>query len=108
MKSLFVSNTVIEIGLVREKEFFQIEGSLPNHIKIERALADIGGGGWRGLEFKETALKVAGWHDGSKKPYSHDPQQAAHVFNKIRILLSQKTSHQDSLIKRSSYFDIDD
>jgi hypothetical protein len=84
-------------GSVSENEFFRIEGKQPNYITIEKALIDIGGGSWEGLQFKETVIKLAGWVEGSDKAYSTNPYLAADTFNKIRLILLGTTSRSGIL-----------
>ncbi|MCP5206307.1 MAG: hypothetical protein H7A01_03800 [Hahellaceae bacterium] len=84
-------------GSVSENEFFRVEGKQPNHIAIEKALIDIGGGSWEGFQFKETAIKLAGWVEGSDKAYSTNPYLAADTFNKIQLILLGTTSRSGIL-----------
>lgn len=59
------SNSINEknnrIGKIVLADFDRVEGSVPNHILVEAALVKIGGGGWKGEEFKLKILKHFGY-----------------------------------------------
>lgn len=77
IKSIFGGDKGINFEAVAADEFTRIEGSLPTYLKVDSALCAIGGGSWAGFGFKEHVLKLAGWPEGSDRPFYADPQKAA-------------------------------
>lgn len=47
-------------------DLYRAEGPLPNHVKIEGALAELGGPGWNGFGFKTRVLKELGYDVDAK------------------------------------------
>lgn len=57
------------------------------HTLIEQKLMELGGNGVDGMAYRKQVLAAAGWpHDGLVT-FSKYPDQAATVFNRIRVAL---------------------
>ncbi|TMP38783.1 hypothetical protein CWB96_13040 [Pseudoalteromonas citrea] len=74
----FVARAFSEITL---EEFYRVEGNLPNYIKIEGILSELGGGSWEGLSFRNRVLTEAGWD--VNRNYGESPEEARKVFDRI-------------------------
>lgn len=95
----FVARAFSEITL---EEFYRVEGSLPNYIRIENILNEMGGGSWEGLSFRNQVLTKAGWD--SNKSYGSDLEAARKVFDRINRCLPKvkgltRKSKQKSLLE---------
>lgn len=87
--------TDMDIGQVTTDEFSRIEGKLPNYLRIEATLTEIGGGGWKGLAFKQQVLQGTGL---GYRSYSINPKESAKAFNRIREVLAA-TSDKRRILK---------
>lgn len=87
----------IEIAEVQEDDFSRIGGERPPHLKIEAALIALGGNGVQGTEFKQRALKAAGWRYGKMTSYGSNPKLAAEAFNRVRSALARSRDREQLL-----------
>jgi len=76
-------------------------GVVATHVKIEQLLTNIGGGGTHGTEFKNQAMKMAGYKYNPIIGYAKHPDAAAEAFNRIRDVISE-TQEKDTLLARLS------
>lgn len=74
-------------------------GVVATHVKIEQLLTNIGGSGTDGTEYKNLAMKTAGWKYDPIIGYAKNPELAAEVFNKIRSIISQ-TQEKEMLLEK--------
>lgn len=82
---------------VKAEDFSKIGGGPPPHLKIEQALIQMGGAGKVGMDFKQQALKAAGWKYDRLTGYAKNPQLAATAFNRIRAALTSATEKSQLL-----------
>lgn len=80
-----------EFDEVKAEDFSTIGGGPPPHSKIEQALIQIGGAGKVGMDFKQRALKAAGWKYDRLTGYAKNPALAAKAFNRVRDVLRTNT-----------------
>lgn len=78
-----------EFREVSAEDFSKITIEKLPHQDIENALIAMGGGGVKGMEFKNSTLKRAGWKGDRLTSYAKKPEDAAKVFNKIRAALAK-------------------
>ena len=76
-------------------------GVVATHVKIEQLLTQIGGGGPKGTEFKNQAMKAAGYKYDPIVGYAKHPDAAAEAFNKIRTVISEDQDKEELLQKLS-------
>lgn len=82
---------------VKAEDFTRIGGGPPPHLKIEQALIQLGGAGKVGMDFKQQALKAAGWKYDRLTGYAKNPTLAATAFNRIRDALGSTTDKKQLL-----------
>ncbi len=74
-------------------------GVVATRVKLEQLLTNIGGGGTGGTDFKNQALKMAGYKYDPIIGYAKHPDAAAEAFNKIRTAITE-TQEKDALLER--------
>jgi len=74
-------------------------GVVATHVKLEQLLTNIGGGGTAGTEYKNQAMKAAGYKYDPIIGYAKHPDAAADAFNKIRSVVSE-TQDKDALLEK--------
>lgn len=82
---------------VKAEDFSRIGGVPPPHLKIEQALIQMGGAGKIGMDFKQQALKAAGWKYDRLTGYAKNPALAATAFNRVREALAAATDKNQLL-----------
>lgn len=82
---------------------FIFRSSQSEHLKIEKALEEIGGEQWKGFKFKNEILFKCGWNRDVYSNYSANPTVAAKAFNRIRFALAL-TSNKNKLEKLADEF----
>lgn len=85
-----------EFTEVQVDDFMKITTDPLPHKQIEDALSAIGGGGTKGMAFKQEMLKIAGWTGNKLTSFAKKPESAAEAFNKVRLALA-KTEHPDDI-----------
>jgi hypothetical protein len=86
---------------VSADDFSKITTDPLPHQEIERAIIHIGGGGVAGIQYKTEVLTKAGWSTDKLRTYISKPDQAAEIFNRIRLVLEQ-TEDKNELLARLS------
>jgi len=81
---------------VQVDDFMKITVEALPHQEIETVLSTIGGGGAKGVAFKQEMLKIAGWTGNKLTSFAKDPESAAEAFNKVRLALA-KTDNPDDI-----------
>ncbi len=74
-------------------------GVVATHVKIEQLLTNIGGGGTAGTNYKNLAMKAAGYKYDPIIGYAKHPDAAAAAFNKIRSVITE-TQEKDTLLEK--------
>lgn len=74
-------------------------GVVATHVKLEQLLTNIGGGGTEGTDFKNQAMKMAGYKYDPIIGYAKHPDAAAEAFNKIRSVVTE-TQDKDALLEK--------
>jgi len=73
-----------EYSEVTADDFSKITVDRLPHQDIENALIAMGGGGVKGMEYKNDILKRAGWTGGPLTSFAKRPDVAAKAFNQVR------------------------
>lgn len=76
-----------EFREVSAEDFSKLTIERLPHQEIESALIALGGGGVKGMEFKNNALKKAGWKGDRLTSFAKKPEDAAKAFNAVRQAL---------------------
>jgi len=76
------------IAEVQAEDFTKVTIDLLPHKEIENKLTAIGGGGVNGVAYKNELIKLAGWKGDRLTSFARKPEEAAEVFNKIRLALA--------------------
>lgn len=102
----FVATAFSEVTL---DELYRVEGELPNYLRLEGVLSELGGGSWEGLSFRNEVLKTAGWD--VNKNYGESPEEAVMILNKINRCIPKirgltKRKRKESILNlvSSEYF----
>ena len=90
-----------EFREVSAKDFTKLTIERLPHQDIENALIAMGGGGVKGMDFKNSALKKAGWKGDRLTSFAKKPEDAAKAFNVVRLAL-QKADDMDGLLEALS------
>jgi len=77
-----------EFKEVTAEDFSKITIERLPHQDIENALIQLGGGGVKGMDFKNKALKRAGWPGDRLTSFAKKPEEAAKAFNAVRSALT--------------------
>jgi len=85
-----------EFKEVDPNDFMTFSRESPAHVLIEAHVIDIGGGGKKGIEYKQELLKLAGWKFHALTSYGAHAETAASAFNKLRQVLA-KTDDQEQV-----------
>jgi len=86
-----------ELRKVSAEDFTKLTTERLPHQDIENALIAMGGGGVKGMDFKNNALKKAGWKGDRLTSFAKKPEDAAKAFNTVRKALKE-TDDKDGLI----------
>ncbi|MDH5301691.1 MAG: hypothetical protein OEW58_10045 [Gammaproteobacteria bacterium] len=90
----------MEFDEILPKDFSSFTpGKIATYIQIEQRLQDIGGGGQKGMEYKQTVLKQAGWKYDRLTGYAKNPELAAQAFNRVRAAM-RSCEDRDVLLEK--------
>lgn len=78
-----------EFSAVSADDFSKITIERLPHQDIENALITMGGGGVKGMTFKNDILKRAGWTGGPLTSFAKRPDVAAKAFNQVRAAFAK-------------------
>jgi hypothetical protein len=86
---------------VKIEDFSKITVERQPHQQIEMAIITIGGGGMKGMAYKDEVLAAAGWRIARLGTYAGKPELAAEAFNRIRSVLAMTEDPTEILDKLS-------
>ena len=78
-----------EFSEVNADDFSKITPDRLPHQDIETALIAMGGGGVKGMTYKNDILKRAGWTGNALTSFAKRPDVAAKAFNKVRTAFGE-------------------